>query len=66
MLKKGENAQGFPHREEMKNEGFPCCLLSLSLLSVAAVADLGWADWCIAGPHESSLPDGFQSHDAEC
>lgn len=59
------NAQGLPHREEIKNEGFLCCVLSLSRLFLAAVPDFGWADWCISGPHESSLPNGFQSYDAE-
>lgn len=39
---------------------YPCLLLSV------AVADLGWADRCLSGPHESSLSNRLQSHDAEC
>lgn len=39
---------------------YPCLLLSV------AVADLGWADRCLSGPHESSLSNWLQSHDAEC
>ncbi len=32
---------------------------------IAAVSDSGWADRCISGPHEGTVPDGSQSHDAE-
>lgn len=35
-----------------------CCVL-------AGLSDFGWFDWCRPGPHEVSLPDECQPHDAE-
>ncbi len=32
---------------------------------IAAVSDSGWSDGCSSGPHEGTVPDGSQSHDAE-
>lgn len=40
-----------------------CDLLSPCI--VAAISDHGRVDWCGPGPHEESLPDQCQSHDAQ-
>lgn len=32
---------------------------------VAGLSDVGWFDWCGPGPHEGSLPNKCQPHDAE-
>lgn len=35
-----------------------CCI-------IAGLSDIGRFDWCGPGPHEGSLPDGCEPHDAE-